>query len=129
MQGASVARRQGEWERMTHGVGGALAQAERLRKTEAACARSLLTTGKAMTTVARSKSQREDRCSSGGGLHPPIPGSPTPRSLIFWKKCCVIITGQGDRKDFFKGRMDIDGVVELRARLLYTHEGHSDCAK
>lgn len=64
MQG-SVARRQGEWERMTHGVGGVLAQAGGVRKTEAR-ARSLLTSGKAMTTLARSKSQPEDRCSCEG---------------------------------------------------------------
>lgn len=107
--------------------GRGLSPGRKVPEDEAACARSLLTTGKAMTTVARSKSQREDRCSSGGGLQPPHPRLPHPTFTDILKKCCVIIAGQGDRKDFFKGRMGIDGVVEPRARILHTHEGHFDC--
>lgn len=48
----------------------------------AACRRSLLTSGRAMITRARSKSQLEDRCSSGGDCSPPR-ALPVPCSLTF----------------------------------------------
>lgn len=41
----------------------------------------------------------------------PNPKLPHPTFTDILKRCCVIFTGQGDRKDFSKGRVGLHGVV------------------
>lgn len=121
----SVARRQGECGRVTRACGRAAVQAGGVGKT-AACRRSLLTSGRAKITKAPSKSQPEDGCSSGGGTQPPA-GLARPMFTDVLKiKRCVIVTGQGDTKDFSKERMGTHGAVQPLAGILYSHEGRSD---
>lgn len=88
-----VAKRQGECGRMTRVCGRGRTQAGLVQKTGAVCARSLLTTGKAITTVARQRTAAPH----------PQPGLPDPVFTDILKiKCPVIVTGQGD---FSKVRM------------------------
>lgn len=57
----------------------------------------------------------------------PNPKLPHPTFTVILKRCCVIFTGQEDRKDFSKGLVGLHGVVQPHARILYTHEGRPDC--